>query len=470
MLKGNLIFSFLLMFAVLASLLSCSAPRFEVVSLDICPKNAMPGEAITVKAEVINFGGASGIYSAVLRINGVPEVTQGVTVAPGDMQTVWFTVSKNKPGSYLVSLGLFQEYFRVIDPTNFAVSNLCILPPIAGVGQKVIITVDVVNDCEVEDIYRAILVVNGTKVEAKETVVAAGAKETVSFSLVKDKVGVYTLGVGALNDILIVESEGTPLLQRKLAYTDSDINIYDITYLSDGLRVGGCLAEPSMSGVYPAIIWNRGGSGEVGLLHPFALAPYARNGYVAIGSQYRGNGGSEGQEEFGGADINDVLNLVPILRSLPNVDDDRIGMVGYSRGGMMTYLALKEQSLGGAGDIKAACTVGAITDLFMTARLSQDMLSGVLVPLIGGTPEEVPEKYEARSAVCWADKIDVPLLIMHGEADSRVSVEQAKELARQLEKLDKAYSLMTYPGEEHDLPGHEGGIAEIFAWFEEYLR
>jgi len=145
-------------------------------------------------------------------------------------------------------------------------------------------------------------------------------------------------------------------------------------------------------------------------------------------------------------------------------------MVGYSRGGMMTYLALKEQSLGGAGDIKAACTVGAITDLFMTARLSQDMLSGVLVPLIGGTPEEVPEKYEARSAVCWADKIDVPLLIMHGEADSRVSVEQAKELARQLEKLDKAYSLMTYPGEEHDLPGHEGGIAEIFAWFEEYLR
>ena len=62
---------------------------------------------------------------------------------------------------------------------------------------------------------------------------------------------------------------------------------------------------------------------------------------MVVASQYRGNDGGEGMEEFGGADVNDIFNLIPVLDQNPKADTSRIGMEGTSRGGMMTYLCLK---------------------------------------------------------------------------------------------------------------------------------
>ena len=42
---------------------------------------------------------------------------------------------------------------------------------------------------------------------------------------------------------------------------------------------------------------------------------------MVVASQYRGNAGGEGKEEFGGKDVNDVLNLLPLLESLPKADE-----------------------------------------------------------------------------------------------------------------------------------------------------
>jgi len=47
------------------------------------------------------------------------------------------------------------------------------------------------------------------------------------------------------------------------------------------------------------------------------------------------------REEFGGAEIHDVLNLIPLAKSLGYVDMDNVFILGVSRGGMETYLALK---------------------------------------------------------------------------------------------------------------------------------
>jgi len=70
---------------------------------------------------------------------------------------------------------------------------------------------------------------------------------------------------------------------------------------------------------------------------------------VVITSQYRGTTGSEGSDEFGGADTMDVINCIPALANWPSADTPRIGMYGISRGGMMVY-----QSLPTLKGIKAA--------------------------------------------------------------------------------------------------------------------
>ncbi|HVN31382.1 MAG TPA: hypothetical protein VMT45_05310, partial [Thermoanaerobaculaceae bacterium] len=95
---------------------------------------------------------------------------------------------------------------------------------------------------------------------------------------------------------------------------------YALTYWSDGLRVKGFLGRPTKGTGVPAIIFNRGGHGEFGELWGQHLIAFVEAGFVAVGSQYRGACGSEGFDEFGGADVDDVVNLIPLLKGLPYVD------------------------------------------------------------------------------------------------------------------------------------------------------
>jgi dipeptidyl aminopeptidase/acylaminoacyl peptidase len=243
---------------------------------------------------------------------------------------------------------------------------------------------------------------------------------------------------------------------------------YALTYWSDGLRVKGFLGRPTEGTGLPAIIFTRGGHGEFGELWGQHLIVFVEAGFVAVGSQYRGACGSEGFDEFGGADVDDVLNLIPLLKGLPYVDPKRIGMFGGSRGGMMTYLALKQETLRGTHDIKAAATVGGMADLTRTMWEGPGFMP-VLLRLIGKGPNEAPEAYQERSAVFWPDLMNAPLLIQHGEDDTQVPVEQSQQLAELLAKAGKTVKLITYPGDDHGLSAHRYGAREILAWFQRYL-
>ncbi|HPS77834.1 MAG TPA: prolyl oligopeptidase family serine peptidase [Thermoanaerobaculaceae bacterium] len=260
-------------------------------------------------------------------------------------------------------------------------------------------------------------------------------------------------------------ADGTVDSLRLILRTDHS-EYFALTYWSGGLRVKGYLGRPTPGSCLPAVIYNRGGNQEFGALEGWEIIPYVEAGFVAAASQFRGNGGGEGREQFGGADVDDVMNLVPLLKGLPEVDPERIGMTGFSRGGMMTYLALKRQALAGSHDIKAAVTVGGLADLLGDLDDHPHMIE-VYQTFIPGWPDEKP--YQARSAVEWPDLINVPLLILHGESDDRVPVEQSRRLADLLTKAGKSVKLITYPGDNHPLWANHWGLVEALAWFDLYL-
>jgi dipeptidyl aminopeptidase/acylaminoacyl peptidase len=241
-----------------------------------------------------------------------------------------------------------------------------------------------------------------------------------------------------------------------------------LTYWSGGLRVNGYLGRPRGQGSrLPAIVWNRGGNRELGVLDPRVLVPYVEAGFVVAGSQYRGGGGSEGKDSFGGDDVEDVLNLVTLVKKLPEVDPGRIGMVGHSRGGMMTYRALREDARRGRNDIRVAATVGGVADLFdLDLRLD---MGAVFLATIGCAPRDCPAEYQARSAVRWGGEIRAPLLLLHGEDDVRVNVDQSRRLAEEMTRAGRFVKLITYPGDDHDLSAHEGGLPEVFRWLGAHL-
>ncbi|MEJ2740029.1 MAG: prolyl oligopeptidase family serine peptidase [Dehalococcoidia bacterium] len=170
-------------------------------------------------------------------------------------------------------------------------------------------------------------------------------------------------------------------------------------------------------------------------------------------------------EDFGGSDVTDVLNLLPLIDSLAFTNSEKIAMIGFSRGGMMTYIALAETDR-----IGAAAVYGGITDLFQFYSEHEQGMDDI-IGLIGGTPEQKPEEYLKRSVYYWPEKIETPLLILHGEEDATVNISQARKLAVELDELGKTYELVTYPEGSHSLSEVAADRDNrIEQWFAKYLQ
>jgi len=270
---------------------------------------------------------------------------------------------------------------------------------------------------------------------------------------------------------LTEEVENTTQWKENFKYLDS-IDIYSITYLSDGLKVKGLLVKPKKHGQYPCIIYNRGGNRESGSLKIahgiYTLGEIAKEGYVVIASQYRGNGGSEGQEEFGGKDVNDVVILTEVLNEIEDADAERIGMYGWSRGGMMTYIALTKTD-----KIKAAVVGGAVSDNYETIKDRPKMETNVLAELIPNYEKNKESELDKRSATKWVDKFskNVPILMLHGNSDWRVKPEQSLRLAMEFEKHRVPYRLIMFEGGDHGISEHRKEVNEqVIKWFDKYLK
>ena len=246
---------------------------------------------------------------------------------------------------------------------------------------------------------------------------------------------------------LIEENNGTKEWKDEYKYLDS-IEVYGINYLSDGLEIRGLMAKPKKTEKYPCIIYNRGGNREFGSLKvahgALTLGQIAKEGYVVIASQYRGNGGSEGQEEFGGKDVNDVVVLTEVLKEIENADTEKIGMYGWgAEEEMMTYIALTKTD-----KIKVAVVGGAVSDNYETVKDRPEMETKVLAELIPNYEEQKEEELNKRSAIKWVDKFpeNVPILMLHGNADWRVKPEQSLKLALEFEKYRIPYRLIIFEG------------------------
>lgn len=231
-----------------------------------------------------------------------------------------------------------------------------------------------------------------------------------------------------------------------------------ITYESDGLRIRGFLWTPAdlpADRKLPLLVFNRGGTGDDSKLRPntqFGFERFVRAGYAVIGSQYRGNDGSDGVDEVGGADVRDVLRLVTLARGLPFVDPQNVFGLGYSRGAMMTLAALRD----GAA-LNAVALVGLPADFRMPEfeRRFKD-----------------PAGREQRSAIVWADRIDTPMLLLQGSGDPLVSTaRQTLPFAARLQELGKAYELVVYHGDTHGVMFNgTDRDARILGWFARFRR
>jgi dipeptidyl aminopeptidase/acylaminoacyl peptidase len=251
-------------------------------------------------------------------------------------------------------------------------------------------------------------------------------------------------------------------------HTDTDL--FKISYISDELRINGYIAQPKVPGTYPIIIFNRGGNRDFGSLDDvranFILREMASWGYIVAASNYRGGGGSEGMEEFGGKDVNDIHNLIPLLANEKMADTTRMGIYGYSRGGLMTYRVLSETC-----NFKAAIVGAGIANSIRVIKERPEMEQRVYSELIPDYKNNKEEALKARSAVFWVDKLcsTTPIMLLHGSSDWRVSPEDTLDMASELFKINHPFRFHFYEGGDHGLseyrPQRSHAVREFFDFY-----
>jgi dipeptidyl aminopeptidase/acylaminoacyl peptidase len=258
-------------------------------------------------------------------------------------------------------------------------------------------------------------------------------------------------------------------LLNEYQFLDS-LDFYSIRYSSGNLEINGFIIEPKTGSNLPSIIFNRGGNREFGALSIGLLiewvARIAREGYIVIASQYRGSSGSEGTDEFGGSDVDDVLNLIPIITKMPRADTARIGMYGWSRGGMMTYLALAKTN-----KIKAAIIGGAPTDLLalLDQRPGMEKLFAELIPDYWANKKTA---LLDRSALYFTDRLckTTSYLILHGKNDERADYHQAADIAIKLKSQNMKVESVFYDNADHILNEYRTEKdAKILSWLRHNL-
>lgn len=243
------------------------------------------------------------------------------------------------------------------------------------------------------------------------------------------------------------------------------LDFYFITYQSDSLKVPGILVEPKAKGKYPVVIFNRGGNRNFGRLTIAKMimltSKLSEQGYVVIGSNYRA------KDEFGGTEINDVLNLVETVKEIEKADANCIGMFGWSRGGMMTYLALQKSD-----KIRTAIIGNGPTDMFELISDRPEMESKVIAECVPNYSKNKESELKKRSVVYWTNELNKnsSLLILCGIKDKRVNPEQADKISKKLSEINYDFELKKYET-DHYFSGYKNELNElVIQWFDKRLK
>jgi dipeptidyl aminopeptidase/acylaminoacyl peptidase len=236
----------------------------------------------------------------------------------------------------------------------------------------------------------------------------------------------------------------------------------------DGVYVTPKSLRDKPSKPLPTIVIPHGGpySRETETFNPSGdmWAPLlAHAGYGILFPNYRGGSGrgetfaAYARGGVGTVDYDDIITLTNHAINEGYADKDNLLVAGWSQGGFLSYLAAVRNGMHGHGWKFKAAIPGAGVSEWNTMVLTSD-LGAFEAALAGRAPWEcdannisAPGKsalWEFKKAA--AEGVVPPMLILHGEEDERVPLEQATGFRRALDSAGLPYEMVTYPREPHD--------------------
>jgi len=281
-----------------------------------------------------------------------------------------------------------------------------------------------------------------------------------------------------------VLDNGTPRVLTKTNPQVADWTLGTVRELSwpssrDGRTITGVLVTPpqwrAMTHL-PTLVQVHGGpawawwSGWLGSWHDWAQV-LATRGYAVFLPNPRGSTGQGAaftelvRGDWGGGDFQDILDGVDMLEREGIIDPQRLAIGGWSYGGYMSAWAVTQSER-----FKTAIVGAAVTDTGVLA-LTTDIQS--FLPNYLGDPLQRRDTYDRHSPVRFAHKVKVPVLILHGDQDIRVPLEQGQMFYHALKHNGSPVEMVIYPRATHWFSEYEHSRdiqQRVIEWLDRHLR
>jgi dipeptidyl aminopeptidase/acylaminoacyl peptidase len=243
----------------------------------------------------------------------------------------------------------------------------------------------------------------------------------------------------------------------------------------DGTDVHGFLLKPpgATGGALPTILRIHGGpQSQFGLGFSFEWQLLAAHGYAVAAANPRGSTG-RGQDyaaaiyaDWGGPDVQDELAAVDYAVKTGVADPARLGVGGWSYGGMLTNYVIASDTR-----FKAATSGASIADIlggYGNDQYARDYETEL------GLPWKATAVWEKVSyPFLHADRIVTPTLFLGGDKDMNVPLHNGEQMYQALRSMGIDTQLIVYPGQFHGLtvPSYQRDRLERYlAWYDRYLK
>ena len=289
-------------------------------------------------------------------------------------------------------------------------------------------------------------------------------------------------GDAKFNEVYVWEQNGLRQLTHQNDALLAELELgatEEVSFKSkDGTQVNGLLTYPvgyAKGTKVPLLLRIHGGPNSQDQ-HSFSVERqmFAANGYAVLAVNYRGSAG-RGQKfsrsifaDWGNYEVQDLLAGVEHVISMGVADPDKLGVGGWSYGGILTdYLIASDNRFKGA-------TSGAGT-AFTVAFYGTDQYIIQYDYEIG--PPWNPKAWETYVKISYpflhADRIQTPTLFLGGERDFNVPVQGSQQMYQALRSLGVETQLIIYPNENHGIqrPSYQRDRMERYlAWYEKYVK
>ena len=223
----------------------------------------------------------------------------------------------------------------------------------------------------------------------------------------------------------------------------------------DGLEVRGWLHRTPGENVGTIVLIHGGPTSRAEDRFNAQIQYLLSRGFNVLAPNYRGSTGfglgfqeSIKEDGWGGREQEDIRCGIEALIESGVAKPGRVGVTGTSYGGYSAWWAIThyEPDL-----VAAAAPICGMTDLVVDYYATRPDLRPYSEEMLGGSPEEVPERYRERSPIHFVKNIRGGLLIVQGLKDPNVTPENVHAVTRALDRENVPYDLLTFEDEGHGI-------------------